>query len=180
MTHERFPAGARGHRVRLRAFEVDDEKAAVAAHDELARENFPFLLGWGPDERWTMYLRRLDNWRQGIDLPPRWVPSTFLAADAGGVVVGRASIRHELNDFLENFGGHIGYAVRPAYRRRGFATEILRRALILARSEGVDEILLTCDEENLASITVIERLGGVLEDVRVDPDGQPTRRYWIR
>jgi predicted acetyltransferase len=40
-------------------------------------------------------------------------------------------------------------------------------------------VLVTCDEDNLASIAVIERCGGVLEDVRPDPDGAPKRRYWI-
>lgn len=107
------------------------------------------------------------------------MPATFRAADVDGVVVGRVSIRYELNEFLENFGGHIGYAVRPDYRRRGFATEILRQALIIARSEGVDAVLLTCDEDNLVSASIIEQLGGVLEDVRADPDGPPKRRYWI-
>jgi predicted acetyltransferase len=41
-------------------------------------------------------------------------------------------------------------------------------------------VLLTCDEDNRMSDRVIERLGGVFEDVRVDPEGPPKRRYWIR
>ena len=89
------------------------------------------------------------------------------------------SIRYELNDFLAAYGGHIGYAVRPAYRRRGFASEILRQALIIIRAHGVDRVLVTCDEDNLGSAKAIERQGGVLEDTRVDPDGIRKRRYWI-
>jgi predicted acetyltransferase len=107
------------------------------------------------------------------------VPATFLVAVIGDQIVGRVSIRHELNDFLLNFGGHIGYGVRPAYRRRGYASEILRQALIITRAEGVDRVLVTCDEDNVASAKVIERHGGVLEDVRVDPDGSPKRRHRI-
>lgn len=57
---------------------------------------------------------------------------------------------------------------------------MLRQALIIARSEGIDEVLLTCEDNNLVSATIIERLGGVLDDVRLDPDGPPKRRYWIR
>ena len=93
--------------------------------------------------------------------------------------MGRVSIRHELNDFLAAYAGHIGYAVRPQWRRRGFATEILRQALIIVRAHGVDRVLVTCDEDNLASARAIERQGGVLEDTRVDPDGILKRRYWI-
>jgi len=137
------------------------------------------LLGWDPSESWASYVRKLENNRHGIDLPSGWVPSTFLGAFLAAELVGRVSIRHELNDFLLNFGGHIGYCVRPAHRRRGFAGEILGHGLIVARAEGVDRVLVTCDEDNLASARVIERHGGVLEDVRAQPDGPPRRRYWI-
>ena len=68
----------------------------------------------------------------------------------------------------------------PATRRRGYATEILRQSLIVARAQGVDRVLLTCDEANVASGTVIRRLGGRLEDVRLGEDGRtPLARYWI-
>jgi predicted acetyltransferase len=107
------------------------------------------------------------------------VPATFLVADVEGALVGRVSIRHELNDYLARVGGHIGYGVRPRHRRRGFATEILRQALVVARAEGVEPVLVTCDEDNLASATVIERVGGSLEGVSPGPNGVPMRRYWI-
>jgi predicted acetyltransferase len=80
---------------------------------------------------------------------------------------------------LTSAGGHIGYCVLPRYRRRGYAAEILRQSLIIARAEGVDRVLVTCDEHNVGSATVVERAGGILEDVRRDPTGVPRRRYWI-
>jgi predicted acetyltransferase len=108
------------------------------------------------------------------------VPAGFLVADDGGELVGRVSIRFELNAFLADFGGHIGYGVRPAHRGRGYATEILRQSLVIARAEGVDRVLVICDEANVASATVIQRLGGRLEDIRVGEDGAtPIARYWI-
>jgi predicted acetyltransferase len=166
--------------LRLRPFRISDEPVARAAQAELAKDNFVFLLGWNPDEPWAAYLRALEQHRRGLDLAPGWVPDTFLAATVDGDVVGRVSIRHELTEGLTNLGGHIGYAVRPGYRRRGFATEILRQSLIIARSIGIDEVLVTCDDDNVASATIIERLGGAMEDIRPDPEGPPKRRYWIR
>jgi len=80
---------------------------------------------------------------------------------------------------LLNAGGHIGYGVRPGYRRRGFATEILGQALTVARAEGIDRILITCDRHNDGSIKVIERHGGHLEDIGPIPGDTPKRRCWI-
>jgi predicted acetyltransferase len=78
-----------------------------------------------------------------------------------------------------SIGGHIGYCVRPAHRGQRYATEILRQGLIVARAEGIDRVLVTCDEDNVASARVIERSGGILEDIRADRDGPAKRRYWI-
>jgi predicted acetyltransferase len=94
-------------------------------------------------------------------------------------ILGSISLRHELNDFLLNVGGHIGYGVRPTARRRGVATAALGLALDQARSLGLQQVLLTCAKENVASACTIEHWGGDLEDVRETPDHGTIRRYWI-
>lgn len=161
----------------LRELEVDDENQALAAHKEFP--DWEFLLSYTEGMCWRDHVEQCRNMRLGINLPKGRVPATFFIAEVDGQLVGRASIRHELNTYLFNYGGHIGYGVRPEYRGRGYATEILRQSLIYIRELGVSEVLMTCFDENIASARVIESQGGSLENV-VELEGKPLRRYWIR
>jgi predicted acetyltransferase len=105
---------------------------------------------------------------------PGYVPCTYLWIVEGETFLGSLAIRHKLNDFLLNEGGHIGYSVRPSARRRGHAAKALAAALPVARELGISRVLLTCDEDNAGSRATIERNGGTYEDSR---NGK--RRYWI-
>lgn len=108
------------------------------------------------------------------------IPKTHLWAVEEAQFVGRISIHHALNDALRVVGGHIGYDTVPSFRGRGVATEMLRQALPVARSLGLGEVLLMCDDTNAASIRVIERNGGSLRETRVfDASRPPKRYYWI-
>ena len=165
--------------LRLRPFRPEDEAAARAAHEAMKPDAFPFLLDYYPNEPWSVFLQRREANARGELLPARNVPSTFLAATVEDELVGRISIRHELNNWLATYGGHIGYAVVPAMRRRGYATEILRQGLVIARSHGIEQVLVTCDVDNTASAGVIESCGGVFESIAAG-DGVPKRRYWFQ
>ena len=164
--------------MKLRPLSLADQAQALQGHSELAIDNWEYLLGYSEGMPWTEYLEILGNESTGTNLKEGRVPATFLIAENDGNLVGRTSIRHELNDFLFNFGGHIGYGVRPSYRRQGFATEILRQSLALINGLGVTEVLVTCAEDNVGSIKVIESQGGILEN-SVNFEGILRRRYWI-
>jgi predicted acetyltransferase len=58
---------------------------------------------------------------------------------------------------------------------------MLRRALPICATLGIDQALITCDVDNIASRKVIERCGGVFEAVTNDPDLEiQKRRYWVK
>jgi predicted acetyltransferase len=148
-----------------------EEFLAEGRTDEAAVHDYPSF---------GAFVRHLRDQARGIGLPDGYVAgSTFWLVDAG-VFVGRVEIRHELNDALRRFGGHVGYSVRPSRRRQGFGTEALNLALVQCRTLGIEQVLITCDVDNEASRRIIERNGGVLEDMIKVP-GRPvtTMRYWI-
>jgi predicted acetyltransferase len=173
--------------LRLRPYRQDDEAAALAAHEALLADDFHFLLGWNDTMTWTDFLRALDEERRGVNLAENRMRAAQLVAEVDGELVGRVSVRFELNGFLVTTGGHIGYAVVPAHRKKGFATEILRQALVVIRAEGVDRVLITCQDDNAGSRRVIENCGGEFESVvpleegqsLCNDNGEGVRRYWI-
>lgn len=105
--------------------------------------------------------------------------STFVACDeATGQVRGVIQIRHELNAFLRQYGGHIGYSVHPDDWGQGYATRMLALALEQCDALGLRDILITCHPDNRASARVIEKNGGVHTQT-VEVDGRPVKHYWI-
>ncbi|MCX6508635.1 MAG: GNAT family N-acetyltransferase [Actinobacteria bacterium] len=163
----------------LRRPVLADELVVRQAQSELEAEGFDFAWELGPEGSWPAYLDRLDRLHEGLNLPEGVMKSTFYLAEVHGEVVGSTSIRYELNQYLREFGGHIGYCVRPAFRRMGYATTMLQLQIEAARQSHIDEILVTCLETNVASAAVIERCGGAYEYSPTRPDGAIFRRYWF-
>lgn len=170
---------------RLVTPDVSFRESFLAAMAEFAEEGRTGDgSGIGRDlERWTGRWESPDGFgsyvaeriaeRSAVTVPG-WVLCTNLWWVDDGEYVGRMSIRHELNDFLREVGGHIGYDVRRSRRRQGHATAMLRAALPIARELGLDSVLLTCDPDNLASRRVIENAGGLFEAER---NGK--LRFWV-
>jgi predicted acetyltransferase len=108
------------------------------------------------------------------------VPQTTCWATVGEMVVGRIVLRHRLNAELAEFGGHVSYEVRPSWRRRGVAGEMVRRILETAQAREIGRLLLTCAPDNVASNRTIQAAGGVLErTIYVERIGRETNLYWI-
>ena len=139
------------------------------------------------DERYVLALRDFDAYLAGVEagrrregLPEGWVPRTEFWLEEDGRIIGCVRLRFELTPELENEGGHIGYDIRPSMRRRGYGTVMLRLALAEARAIGIERVLVTCDDDNVGSIAVIERNGGTLVGQGLSKkSGKIVRRYWI-
>lgn len=135
-------------------------------------------LGW---EEYAALLTELDADAHDEDLPTERVPQTvyWLVRD-GSTLIGSSRLRHRLTPLLEEEGGHIGYDIRPSERGKGYATLLLALTLEKARGLGLEGVLVTCDEDNLASARVIEKnKGQLLNKVILQTSGIQVRRYWI-
>lgn len=93
-------------------------------------------------------------------------------------MVGIINIRHQLNDFILKFGGHIGYSIHPDWWNQGYGSEMLALALPECDKLGIENVLITCAKTNIGSAKVILKNGGVLEN-EVEAGGKIVQRYWI-
>lgn len=132
------------------------------------------------DEHFDDYVRQLYQQEERDRTTPERVPSTEFWLIDHETFIGRLNLRHRLNGYLLRVVGHIGYEIRPTWRRRGYGIEILRLGLLEARTIGLKRVLVTCDEDNIGSRRIIEHNGGIFENAAI-VEGSPQRklRYWI-
>ena len=136
--------------------------------------------GWHSDDNFDELIGRLRDYAQGKNLPADWVPDSTYWLVRGEHIIGTCDIRHRLTEALRDFGGHIGYSIRPGERNKGFGTLMLKLALEKARALGIGRALITCGKDNIASQRVILKNGGVLDSESYsERAGRVTQRYWI-
>lgn len=142
-----------------------------------------YINGDGGCHQYSDYLVWLKREKQnhlGIHLHPEHVPGTTYFYIKDDKIVGTINIRHCLNEYLLNTGGHIGYSVLPSQRRKGYATAMLKEAITICKKWDIYPLLLTCDKANIASKKTIEKCGGQLENEYYDKQtNKTTLRYWI-
>lgn len=131
-------------------------------------------------EEWLIHTKNMKN--KNYALVCNFVPSTtyFLIREEDNKIIGMIDLRHELNEYLAKISGHIGYAIRPTERKKGYAKIQLYLCLIKAQKLGLEKVMISCDETNIASSKTIEALGGIFEREEYDKEKNRTVRvYWI-
>ncbi|MGD6842486.1 GNAT family N-acetyltransferase [Bacillus infantis] len=131
-------------------------------------------------EKYEEWLEKVISQAKG-ELAPNRVPATQFLSMVDDRAVGLVNIRHRLTPELLVEGGHIGYSIHPAERRKGYAAEQLKLSLAEAKKLGLKKVLVTCDKKNIASARTIQKVGGVLENEVISSDsGEAVQRYWIQ
>ena len=148
--------------------------------DEMKLSNQPLWDPYLPNEGESPrdFVDRL--YRRETNPESQFAHETIYWGIVDGHVVGRISLRHILKGNLSKVGGHIGFEVRPSYRRQGIATAMLKELLATSKAKEIGELLLTCAPNNIASNQVIQAGGGVFrEKIFVDFIGEDRNHYWI-
>ena len=161
------------------AEQIMDYKAEMFAADS-SMDGCGALARVDTPEQWLADVRAIRN---PATVPEGKVQATlFLAVrESDGRLVGMIDVRHYLNEYLEKFGGNIGYSVRPCERRKGYAREQLRLALEFCKETlGLERVLITCQPHNEGSRRTILSAGGVYENTLHEPERNvDLQRYWI-
>lgn len=150
-----------------------------AINDKTSQNKYDFFYNGEGD----LY-KKVMEYHKGINLPPGYVSGDVLWLVDRNEFIGEINIRHKLTPFLENYGGHIGYAISGSKRNQGYGTIMLREALkFIKENLKLNKVLLTCDEDNYASTRVIEKNGGEFIDLvinLIDNKEIKTKRYYIK
>ena len=128
------------------------------------------------DGKYKDWLKFLEKLKKGPFL--KYVKGSTYFLMNGKKIIGMINIRHTLNDTLLIIGGHIGYSIRPTERRKGYVKIMLYLALKKCQKLKLSTVLITCDDDNIASFKTIESLGGILEN-KIKYKGNLIRRYFI-
>lgn len=139
------------------------------------------VVPWSTDEKQHGgFKKMLDMQKAGLHpTDSNFVKAETFVLIVEDEIVGASNIRYGLNTSLRKKGGHIGYGVSPKYRGNGYATKILNLSLQKLKQNNINNVLITCDEDNIASAKVILNNGGIEAEPFISENQEKTRRFWI-
>ena len=151
----------------LRALTPGDGHDVYAMLQEIPKDENGFMNGAHglTKEEFRRWLARSSEIAKGVDLEDWMVPQSTYWLYVDGRPVGVGKVRHRLTDKLRADGGHIGYAIRPDSRGRGYGTLQLQLLMAEAGKLGIHRVLITVQNLNTPSIRTALACGGKLEAV---------------
>lgn len=134
------------------------------------------------DGNFLNWLKRTRNNAEGRDLQEGRVPSTtmFLFRKNESKILGAVDIRMGNNSKILNIYGHIGYGVAPSERKKGYATEMLKRALEYCKKINLNDIVITCDKTNIGSAKTIIKNGGIFQNEFINDESILKEKYLVQ
>ena len=93
------------------------------------------------------------------------VPQSTYWLFGGNTPIGYGKVRHFLTDSLMESGGHVGIAIHPDYRGKGYGKAFLSLLKNECRQLGITKLLCTIKNHNKASIQMALACGGILTQV---------------
>lgn len=129
-------------------------------------------------DNYSGWLDKLERFKNNPDEGYSRSGTYFMVRESDNKILGFVDLRYDLTDFLFNYGGHIGYSIRPSERRKGYATKLLTMALEKYRELNIDKVLVCCNKNNIGSRKVILANNGIFEN-EVPKKGEIIQRYWI-
>ena len=168
---------------------IEHKKQAINFIEEVEKADIDTDIRYAGFSGLQKYRNNYEEWLNEIEryskketIPEGLVPADvfFSVRKVDNKVVGIINIRHELNEYLYRYGGHIGYSILPSERRKGYAYKQLMLALKYCKSIHINRVLITCLDYNIGSSKTIEKSGGTLENiVKNEQKNKIYKRYWI-
>ncbi|MDD6418651.1 MAG: GNAT family N-acetyltransferase [Clostridium sp.] len=171
----------------LREIEKDDKKEIekLALEFQEANDEYPFE---GVSDLKKVINNSFEEYFNGLEInkhideiyPTYAKQTTYVLADDSNHIYGLINLRHELKGKLMEVGGHIGYGIRPSERKKGYATLQLKLILDKLKELNINQALITCRENNIASKKTMEKFIGKKDTlVPSNHEGIMEYRYWI-
>ncbi|QSX07221.1 GNAT family N-acetyltransferase [Sedimentibacter sp. zth1] len=115
-------------------------------------------------ETYEDWLTRVTNDTSEKTVSKDWVVTdTFFAIrKSDNKIIGMTELRHSTDEIIKDFG-QVGYDVRPSERNKGYATEMLKMLIVVAKEAQMNELYISVKKTNLPSIKVITNNDGIFE-----------------
>lgn len=131
-------------------------------------------------EEWVINVHNMENERYALSKGLVSSSTYFLIRKNDDKLIGMIDLRIKLNDYLRNYGGNIGYSIRPIERKKGYAKIQLYLCLFKCKEYDLDKVLITCANYNERSRRTILSLGGIYEKNNINkPEEYNLELYWI-